>query len=173
MRVTCTAGEALRICLLRLCVDLIKAAKNSIAGNRPLRDVLIKFAWRHLKVPDESPCRHWAFLATVHLLPLSAPSRSSHQGEQQQQLAREQSARVDSDTGQAPAASAVVPARERQASRPSGDARMVAQVWVSLLRVTQMEPRKGLMREILDSLVPTLVDKLGTRGEDGKVIWVR
>jgi hypothetical protein len=47
------------------------------------------------------------------------------------------------------------------------------QVWVSLLRVTQIEPRKGLMREVLDCLVPTLVDKLGTRGEDGKVIWVR
>jgi hypothetical protein len=44
---------------------------------------------------------------------------------------------------------------------------------VSLLRVTQIEPRKGLMREILDCLVPTLVDKLGTRGDDGKVIWVR
>lgn len=47
------------------------------------------------------------------------------------------------------------------------------QVWVSLLRVTQLEPQKGLMRDILDALVPTLVDKLGTRGDDGKVIWVR
>ena len=44
---------------------------------------------------------------------------------------------------------------------------------MSLLRVTQIEPRKGLMREVLDCLVPTLVDKLGTRGDDGKVIWVR
>lgn len=130
--------------------------------------MLIKFAWRHLKVPDESPCRHWAFLATVHLLPLSTPARSSHQGEQQQQ-----GTRGESDSGQAPAAGAAAQAREKHAGRPSGDARMVAQVWVSLLRVTQMEPRKGLMREILDSLVPTLVDKLGTRGEDGKVIWVR
>jgi hypothetical protein len=50
---------------------------------------------------------------------------------------------------------------------------MVAQVWVSLLRVTQPEPRKGLMREVLDTLVPTLVEKLGSRGSDGKVTWVR
>lgn len=163
------AGEGLRICLLRLCVDLIKSAKTSIGQSKPLRDVLIKFAWRHLKVPDESPCRHWAFLATVHLLPLSAPTRSSQQGDQQQQAV----ARADSDSGQASASGAAAQPRDKQPSRPSGDARMVAQVWVSLLRVTQMEPRKGLMRDILDSLVPTLVDKLGTRGEDGKVIWVR
>ena len=43
--------------MLQLCVELSKAATPSIAANKPLRDVLIKYAWRHLKVPEESPCR--------------------------------------------------------------------------------------------------------------------
>lgn len=47
------------------------------------------------------------------------------------------------------------------------------QVWVSLLRVTQPEPRRGLMREVLDTLIPTLVDKLSSRSADGKITWVR
>lgn len=51
------AGESLRIRMLQLCVELSKAATPSIAANKPLRDVLIKYAWRHLKVPEESPCR--------------------------------------------------------------------------------------------------------------------
>lgn len=47
------------------------------------------------------------------------------------------------------------------------------QVWVSLLRVTQPEQRRGLMREVLDTLIPTLVAKLGSKSPDGKVAWVR
>jgi hypothetical protein len=50
---------------------------------------------------------------------------------------------------------------------------LTMQVWVSLLRVTQPEPKRGLMREVLDTLIPTLVDKLGTRSPDGKIAWVR
>ncbi|WIA37453.1 hypothetical protein OEZ86_014371 [Tetradesmus obliquus] len=206
-------GESLRIRMLQLCVELSKAATPSIAANKPLRDVLIKYAWRHLKVPEESPCRHWAFLATVHLLPL-VDARASQSGEaqrqrqQQQQLQQQQSDKEkqsdekdkekDKDRPEqrqstaggggstATSMGAVVPSaggtaaaaagggeRERSNARPAGTERMVAQVWVSLLRVTQIEPRKGLMREVLDCLVPTLVDKLGTRGDDGKVIWVR
>jgi hypothetical protein len=70
--------------MLQLCVELSKAATPGIAANKPLRDVLIKYAWRHLKVPEESPCRHWAFLATVHLLPL-VDARASQSGEAQRQ----------------------------------------------------------------------------------------
>eukprot|EP00879_Flechtneria_rotunda_P005042 GHRR01005319.1.p1 GENE.GHRR01005319.1~~GHRR01005319.1.p1 ORF type:complete len:3477 (+),score=1416.33 GHRR01005319.1:1112-11542(+) len=138
-------GEVLRICILHFCVELIKAARPIIAQNKGLRDVLVKYSWRFLKVPDESPCRTWAFLATVHLLPLSTPGGTSRDGSAEQQ---------------AP-------------SKPGGIERMVAQVWVSLLRVNQPEPRKGLMKEVLDTLVPTLVDKLGSRGSDGKITWVR
>jgi hypothetical protein len=64
-------GESLRIRLLQLAVELIKAARPSLASNKQLRDVLTKWAWRHLKVPDESPCRTWGFLAIVHLLAIS------------------------------------------------------------------------------------------------------
>lgn len=46
-------------------------------------------------------------------------------------------------------------------------------MWVSLLRVTQPEPKRGLMREVLDSLIPTLVEKLSYRSSDGKITWVR
>jgi hypothetical protein len=70
--------------MLQLCVELSKVSTPSIAANKPLRDVLIKYAWRHLKVPEESPCRHWAFLATVHLLPL-VDARASQSGEAQRQ----------------------------------------------------------------------------------------
>jgi hypothetical protein len=70
--------------MLQLCVELSKVSTPSIAANKPLRDVLIKYAWRHLKVPEESPCRHWAFLATVHLLPL-VDARASQSGDAQRQ----------------------------------------------------------------------------------------
>ena len=61
----------------------------------------------------------------------------------------------------------------QQAAKAAPWAKMIAQVWVSLLRVTQPEPRRGLMREVLDTLIPTLVDKLSTRSPDGKITWVR
>jgi hypothetical protein len=70
--------------MLQLCVELSKVSTPSIAANKPLRDVLIKYAWRHLKVPEESPCRHWAFLATVHLLPL-VDARASQSGDDKRQ----------------------------------------------------------------------------------------
>lgn len=148
--------------MLQLAVALVKAALPALQAHKGLRDAAIKCAWHHLRVPEESPCRHWAFLAMVHLLPLCGGSEARG------------GTNVDGPVAKAGAAGAAAAGAAGAGGRAQGGVeRMVAQVWVSLLRVTQLEPRKGLMREVLDALVPTLEDKLGGRGDDGKVIWVR
>jgi uncharacterized phage infection (PIP) family protein YhgE len=87
--------------MLQLCVELSKVSTPSIAANKPLRDVLIKYAWRHLKVPEESPCRHWAFLATVHLLPLvDARASQSGDAQRQRQLQQQQSDKQQQQQGE-------------------------------------------------------------------------
>lgn len=50
-------GECLRIKLLQLCVEVLKAARPTIAANKSLRDGLTKWTWRYLTVPEECPCR--------------------------------------------------------------------------------------------------------------------
>lgn len=50
-------GECLRIKLLQLCVEVLKAARPTIAANKSLRDGLTKWTWKYLTVPDECPCR--------------------------------------------------------------------------------------------------------------------
>jgi hypothetical protein len=51
------SGECLRIKLLQLCVELLKAARPIIAANKALRDGLTKWTWKYLTVPEECPCR--------------------------------------------------------------------------------------------------------------------
>jgi hypothetical protein len=58
-------GEALRIRLLHLSVELLKAGREAVAANKALRDALTKWTWRFLVVPEECPCRCVVFLDGV------------------------------------------------------------------------------------------------------------
>ena len=51
---------------------------------------------------------------------------------------------------------------------PSFDFKTCSQAWVAALRHVQPEPRKGLMREALDLLVPRLVAAEAAEAKDGK-----
>lgn len=48
-------------------MQLVQLIPNRLQ-DKQYKGILIKWCWKHLKLPEESPCKSFAFVAIAHIL---------------------------------------------------------------------------------------------------------